>query len=87
MTLTKAQIVSEIAERNGFPNKQSAEIVENLLELIKKPLESGDDVLISGFGKLCVKEKKQRSLTIKRFVSTTGKYHCLLLRVPERAAR
>jgi integration host factor subunit alpha len=30
------------------------------LELIKKSLESGEDVLISGFGKFCVKKKKQR---------------------------
>jgi len=60
MTLTKAQIVNEIAQQNGFPNKQSAEIVEAVLELIKRTLESGEDVLISGFGKFCVKEKLER---------------------------
>jgi integration host factor subunit alpha len=31
-----------------------------VLELIKKALESGDDVLISGFGKFCVNEKRER---------------------------
>jgi integration host factor subunit alpha len=41
-------------------NKRSSEIVEILLELIKSSLESGEDVLISGFGKFCVKEKGQR---------------------------
>jgi integration host factor subunit alpha len=30
------------------------------LEIIKRTLESGEDVMISGFGKFCVKEKKQR---------------------------
>ena len=35
-------------------------MVETLLELIKRSLESGEDVLISGFGKFCMKEKKQR---------------------------
>jgi integration host factor subunit alpha len=60
MTLTKAQIVETIAEQNGFPKNQSAKIIENLLELIKNSLESGDNVLISGFGKFCVKEKKER---------------------------
>ena len=60
MTLTKAQIVETIAEQNGFPKNQSAKIVEIVLELIKHSLESGEDVLISGFGKFCVNEKKER---------------------------
>lgn len=52
MTLKKVQIVNEIARQNGFPKRQSVEIVETLLELIKKALESGDDVLISLTGEL-----------------------------------
>jgi len=60
MTLKKVQIASEIAQQNGFTKTQSDEIVETVLELIKKALESGDDVLISGFGKFCVREKGQR---------------------------
>ena len=60
MTLTKAQIVETIAERNGFSKNKSIEIVENLLEIIKHALENGEDVLISGFGKFCVKSKGQR---------------------------
>ena len=60
MTLTKAQIVEAIAEQNGFPKNRSSKIVETLLEIIKNSLESGEDVLISGFGKFCVKEKKER---------------------------
>ena len=60
MTLTKTQIVETIAEQNGFPKNQSSKIVEILLELIKNSLVSGEDVMISGFGKFCVKEKKER---------------------------
>jgi len=60
MTLTKADIVESIAEQNGLPKTKSSEIVETLLEIIKKSLESGEDVLISNFGKFCVKKKKQR---------------------------
>jgi integration host factor subunit alpha len=59
-TLTKARIIDEVAERNGFTRKKSIETVEILLELIKQSLESGEDVLISGFGKFCVKNKKKR---------------------------
>ena len=60
MTLTKAQIMESIADQLGFPKNHSTEIVEILLELIKKSLASDDDVLISGFGKFCVKEKRER---------------------------
>ena len=60
MTLTKANIVDAISDQIGYQKNHSSEIVETLLELIKKTLESGDDVLISNFGKFCVKEKGER---------------------------
>jgi integration host factor subunit alpha len=60
MTLTKAQIVEAIARQNGFPKNQSTRIVETLLEIIKSRLASAEDVMISGFGKFCVKDKKER---------------------------
>ena len=60
MTLTKIQIVELIRNQTGFPKNKSSEIVETLLEIIKRTLESGEDVLASGFGKFCVKEKKER---------------------------
>jgi integration host factor subunit alpha len=53
-------MVNEIARQNGFPKKQSVEIVETLLELIKKTLKSGEDVLISNFGRFCVRQKGHR---------------------------
>ena len=59
-SLTKANIIDAVAERNGYTRKKSIEIVEILLELIKQSLESGKDVLISGFGKFCVKNKKKQ---------------------------
>jgi len=59
MALTKADLVENVA-RGGFTRKNSTKIVETLLERIKSTLESGDEILISGFGKFCVKEKKQR---------------------------
>jgi len=60
MTLTKEELVNAIAEANGYPRNRSVELVEILLELIKSKLAAGEDVLISGFGKFCVKEKHQR---------------------------
>jgi integration host factor subunit alpha len=60
MTLTKSQITDAIAQQNGFPRKKSTETVETILELIKSTLSSGEDVLISGFGKFCIKDKRER---------------------------
>jgi integration host factor subunit alpha len=60
MTLTKVEIVNSIANQIGFPKNHSSEILEALLQIIKKNLESGGDVLITGFGKFCVKEKRER---------------------------
>jgi integration host factor subunit alpha len=60
MTLTKNNLVKALAKENGYPANQTIEIVETLLEIIKSKLSSGEDVLISGFGKFCVKNKRER---------------------------
>lgn len=60
MTLTKSQIVEKIRTSTNSSRNKSSETVETLLEIIKKTLASGDAVLISGFGKFCVKEKSER---------------------------
>ena len=60
MSLTKAQLVELIQKRTGFTKNKSLEIVETCLGIIKSKLESGEDVLISGFGKFCVNKKEER---------------------------
>jgi len=60
-TLTKAQIVEALFSKNLFTKGESAQVIETLFELIKASLEKGDEVLISGFGKFCVREKMQRN--------------------------
>jgi integration host factor subunit alpha len=59
-TLTKAHIVENLFGQNLFTKTESAQIIETLFELLKQSLENGDDVLISGFGKFCVRAKHQR---------------------------
>jgi integration host factor subunit alpha len=59
MALTKSDIVARVHEL-GFTKKKSVSIIESLLEIMKSTLENGDDILISGFGKFCVKEKNKR---------------------------
>lgn len=60
MALTKADIIEKLTEQTGFTKKKSVETLESLLEIIKNTLETGEDVLVSGFGKFCVKSKKER---------------------------
>jgi integration host factor subunit alpha len=59
MAVTKDDIVARIHEV-GFTKKQAVDLVEGLIEIIKGTLEKGEDVLISGFGKFCIKKKHQR---------------------------
>ena len=60
MALTKIQIVESIHNEIGLPKNKSTEIVETLLDIIKGTLASGEDVMISNFGRFCVKEKAER---------------------------
>ena len=60
MTLTKDHLVNSLYNNLDIPKSKSASIIETLLQKIKKTLENKEDVLISGFGKFCVKEKKDR---------------------------
>ncbi|HIJ75534.1 MAG TPA: integration host factor subunit alpha [Deltaproteobacteria bacterium] len=58
--MTKAQIVEALFVKNIFTKTETAQIIDTLFELIKQSLQNGEDVLISGFGKLSVKEKPVR---------------------------
>ncbi|TET63089.1 integration host factor subunit alpha [Candidatus Aerophobetes bacterium] len=60
MTLTKADIIESIYNQIGLSKTKSTQVIESALEIIKKTLENGEDVLISGFGKFSVKEKRGR---------------------------
>lgn len=60
MSITKADIIDLIYKNSDLKKQESTSAVESLLEIIKNTLESGEDLLISGFGKFCVKGKKER---------------------------
>ena len=60
MALTKENIIDSIYHQIGLSKSQSRIVVERLLELIKQRLETGEDLLISGFGKFVVNQKSAR---------------------------
>jgi len=60
MALTKTIIAEKIQDKLGLSRNTTYEIMEEFLEIIKQTIENGDDIMISGFGKFCVNEKKAR---------------------------
>ena len=60
MTLVKDDLIQTLYDQAGFSRQTARTTVETVFELGKKALESGEDVLISGFGKFSVKKKAPR---------------------------
>ncbi len=58
--MTKADIIEEVYEKIGFSKREASEIVELVFDTIKKNLEDGDKVKISGFGNFTVRQKTSR---------------------------
>ena len=60
MTLTKADIIYSIADVADVKKFEARRIIETFFETMKSTLESGEDILISGFGEFCVQNKAER---------------------------
>jgi integration host factor subunit alpha len=60
MTCTKNDLINSIYLKDGFSKEQSSKIFDSILSLIKTSLISGEAVLISGFGKFYLTDKKLR---------------------------
>ncbi|MFH1155563.1 MAG: integration host factor subunit alpha [Pseudomonadota bacterium] len=60
MSCTKQTIIDSISEKLQISANESKNVVEDLLEIIKSTLASGENVMCSGFGTFCVKEKSPR---------------------------
>jgi integration host factor subunit alpha len=60
MTITRAHLTDSVHNRLDLPKAKSAGLVEPVFETMKNTLENGEDILISGFGKFCIKGKRDR---------------------------
>jgi integration host factor subunit alpha len=60
MALTKKEMISSLIEQANLDNQTATRSVEAIIELMKSALASGDDILVSGFGKFSVNEKNSR---------------------------
>lgn len=59
-TVTKADIVEKVYETIGFSKKEASELVELVFQELKKTLQNGEKVKISGFGNFVVRGKSER---------------------------
>jgi integration host factor subunit alpha len=60
MTLTKDKLIIQIQNQINLTKPESRQLIEQLLEIMKTTLANGEDVLISGFGKFSVRNKRAR---------------------------
>ena len=60
MTLTKADLAQAVSTKIDYEKWRSAELVDTVFEVIRQTLESGEDVLISSFGKFSIRKKQER---------------------------
>jgi integration host factor subunit alpha len=59
-TITKADFVDQVYDRIGFSKREAADFVEQVFEIMKQNMLSGESVKISGFGTFVVRKKKPR---------------------------
>jgi integration host factor subunit alpha len=60
MALTKEKLINRLQVQAGLSKQESRAVVERVLGIIKDTLSSGDDLLVSGFGKFSVRNKNAR---------------------------
>jgi len=60
MALTKDKIINNVYESLGLSKSQARKVVEKVFDIMKSTLEQGDSLLVSGFGKFMVKDKRSR---------------------------
>ena len=59
--MTKAEVVSEIAEKTGIEKIQVQHSVETFMKVIKNALAKGDNVYLRGFGSFVVKRRAEKT--------------------------
>ncbi len=60
MALTKIDIAEKIHDELEFTKKESIDILESFISLMKDTLKAGEDIKVSGFGNFEIKQKKDR---------------------------
>ena len=59
-TMTKADLVEEVAKVTDLPRKESEVVVETIFESIIRALQTGDKIEIRGFGSFRTRQRQGR---------------------------
>lgn len=60
MALTKAELAEHLFDKFGINKSDAKELVENFFEEIRRSLEQGEPVKLSGFGNFELRTKNER---------------------------
>ncbi len=60
MALTKDKLITRLQIQIGVSKQESRQMVDRLLKIMEDTLARGEDLLVSGFGKFSVRQKKAR---------------------------
>ncbi len=58
--MTKEDIIQAIVKKTGVSKTQAAECLSVLLDEITKSLSRGEEVVLTGFGKFKISQRKER---------------------------
>ena len=59
--MNKLDLINQVSQNSGINKKHTKEVLNTMLELIKKSLKAGEEVKLTGFGKFDTKTRKQRT--------------------------
>ncbi|HGJ5875373.1 MAG TPA: integration host factor subunit alpha [Arsenophonus sp.] len=60
MALTKAEMSESLFEKLGISKRDAKDLVELFFEEVRRSLENGEQVKLSGFGNFDLRDKSQR---------------------------
>jgi DNA-binding protein HU-beta len=58
--VTKAEVISEIAEKTGVGKEEVQNVVESFFKVVQKSMETGDNIYVRGFGSFINKLRKKK---------------------------
>lgn len=58
--MTKRELANALAEKNNLTQKDAANIVNSVVDIITESLANGDTIQLTGFGSFGVKERAER---------------------------
>ena len=60
--VNKSELIKSVAKKAALSQKDTAKVLETLLEIVQKALVNGEKVQIIGFGSFEVRDRKERKV-------------------------